>query len=306
MRLKYVFLPLAALLILLPYRVPAYIVSLTLLIFMYIILAESWNIISGYTGYVSFGHVAFFGLGAYAAAILITKAAIPWYFASIIGGAVAVVLSLVIGFPCLRLKGPYFAIALLGLNEAVRLGVSSWESLTGGGYGLHLPPEFNLIPIYYAMGGTALIVVFLTYRLAISKFGLSLIAIREDEVAAEAMGINTTKYKLMAFALSAFFPGVAGGIYAWYISYIDPDTVFAVLITVQMIIMTMFGGAGTVLGPVIGAASLTLISEMFWIRFPFLHQALFGVLIVGVVILMPGGVMAMLKHSGIVPDKRGY
>ena len=295
---------LAAALALYPMVGTGYGVRAMLQLFMWIALAGSWNLISGLTGYVSFGHVAFFGAGAYAGAILIAKAGWPWLPAALAGGAAACVLALVIGYPCLRLKGPYFAIAMLGLNEVMRIIASSWESLTKGGTGITLPPVLNIVPLYFAMGLTALAVALVSRAVVRSKFGLRLLSIREDEVAAEAMGINTARHKLAAFALSAMGPGVVGGFFAEYTSYIDPVSVFPVLTTVTMIIMTLFGGQGTVLGPVIGSVALYFFQDYVWARFLFLHQALFGALIVAVVLCMPSGIMGLLRAQGWVP--RGY
>ncbi|MFQ5830686.1 MAG: branched-chain amino acid ABC transporter permease, partial [Candidatus Methylomirabilia bacterium] len=271
---------------------------------MYIALASSWNIISGYTGYVSFGHVAFFGVGAYVCAIMITRQGMPWVPAVLVGGAGAALLSLILGFPCLRLKGPYFAIVMLGIGEIMRVTVLYFEDLTEGGFGISFPHPDATIPSYFAMGITAAAVVALSQWLANSKFGLRLMSIREDELAAEAMGINTTKYKIVAFVLSAFFPGVAGGIYAYYLSYIEPESTFAVLITINMAIMTIFGGRGTVLGPVVGAASLYVMSELVWIRFPFLHLALFGAIIIVVILFMPRGIMGLVGAKGVLVRAR--
>ncbi|MBI4639147.1 MAG: branched-chain amino acid ABC transporter permease [Candidatus Tectomicrobia bacterium] len=290
--------------LLIPKMTTPYILSIMLNIALSIALAGSWNIISGFTGYVSFGHVAFYGVGAYTAAILITRFGWHWFPTSLLGGGTAIALSLLIGYPCLRLKGPYFAIAMLGLSETVRIIAQVWASLTGGGSGLSLPPVRDIIPTYYVMGFSALAVVMITSLLANSKFGLKLMAIREDETAAETMGIHTTRCKLLAFMLSAFFPGVVGGFHAWHLSYIDPITVFDVLKTIQMIIMTMFGGAGTVLGPVIGAVFLNLLSEVLWARFAFAHQAIYGALIVVVVIFMPGGVISLLRDYKLIPMTR--
>jgi len=248
--------------------------------------------------------VAFFGMGAYTGALLISRLGVHWLLASGAGGGMAALLAAAIGWPCLRLKGPYFAIAMLGLNEVMRIIASSWESLTKGGTGITLPPVLNIVPLYFAMGLTALGVACLSRAIVRSKFGLRLIAIREDEVAAEAMGINTARHKLAAFMLSAVGPGVVGGLFADYTSYIEPVSVFPVLTTVTMIIMTLFGGQGTVLGPVIGAASLYFIQDYVWARFLFLHQTLFGALIVAVVLYMPRGMMGLLRDRGWVP--RGY
>jgi branched-chain amino acid transport system permease protein len=285
----------------LPFFVSSYIVTFTIQLFMWIALAGSWNIISGFTGYVSFGHVAFFGTGAYTGAILISKAGWHWLPAGLAGSVTAAALALVMGYPCLRLRGPYFAIAMLGLNEVVRALVSYFEGLTGGGSGISLPPILTLQPVYYAMGGAALAVVLLTYRIMTSRFGLRLLSIREDELAAEVMGINTARLKLYAFLLSAAFPGIVGGFYAWYLSHIEPLGTFPLITTITMIIMCLFGGKGTVLGPVVGATVLSIFQELVWARFLFVHQAIFGALIVGVVLLMPKGILGLLQERYRLP-----
>ena len=254
-------------------------VRFMLQLFMWIALAQSWNIISGLTGYVSFGHIAFFGMGAYTAGILIVK----------------------LGWPCLRLKGPYFAIAMLGLNEVLRVAVSYFEGLTGGGSGLSLPALYASVPIYYAMGLVALAVTALTYVIITSRFGLRLMTIREDEVAAEAMGINTFRYKLYAFLLSAVGPGIVGGLAARDQSYIEPISVFPLIMTITMIVMVLFGGKGTIWGPVLGAVLLFTLQEMIWARFIYVHQLLFGVIIVAVVLLMPRGILGVLQQKYNLP-----
>jgi len=292
------FLAVTALLGLFPLVANPYHISFFVITFMYIALAQSWNIISGYAGYISFGHVSFFGVGAYTTTLLIVKLGVSWLIAAVLGGVATTVLSVIVGYPCLRLKGPFFAIGMLGLSQLLMLIVMMLHSITGGGEGIALPPIVRTVPTYYAMGLTAMVVVLLTYWISKSKLGLRLMAIREDEVAAEVMGINTTNYKLAAFMLSAFFPGIAGGINAWYVNFIDPPSVFAVLISIQMVIMATFGGRGTVWGPVLGAVTLNLFSEFFWARFPFLHQGLFGLLIVVVILFMPRGIMGFLRDRG--------
>jgi branched-chain amino acid transport system permease protein len=269
--------------------------------FMWIALAGSWNLISGLTGYVSFGHVAFFGIGAYAGAILVTTAGWPWPVAALAGGAAAVVLAALIGYPCLRLKGPYFAIAMLGLNEVLRALVSYFEGLTGGGSGLSLPTLDASRAIYYAMGGLAAAVVAATYLIVTSRFGLRLMTIREDEIAAEAMGIDTFHHKLGAFLLSAAGPGVAGALTARDQGYIEPISVFPLIVTVTMIVMVLFGGKGTVWGPVLGAVALFVIQEIVWSRYPHAHPLLFGAIIVAVVLLMPRGVLGLLQLKYRLP-----
>jgi branched-chain amino acid transport system permease protein len=284
-----------------PMEATGYGIRFMLQLFMWIALAQSWNLISGLTGYVSFGHVAFFGAGAYTAGILIARLGWPWLLASVAGGIMAMVFALVIGWPCLRLKGPYFAIAMLGSNEVLRVAVSYYEGLTGGGNGLSLPTLYASVQIYYVMGLLALAVTGLTYVIITSRFGLRLMTIREDELAAEAMGIDTFRYKLYAFLLSALAPGIAGGLAARDQGYIEPISVFPLITTITMIVMALFGGKGTIWGPVLGAVLLFTLQELVWARFIYLHQLLFGAIIVGVVLLMPRGILGVLQQKYNLP-----
>lgn len=286
----------------LPFILPNYRTAFLLLTFMYVTLASSWNVIAGYTGYVSFGHAAFFGLGAYTAALLILKLGTHWLLASVAGGVVAALVAVPLGFILLRLRGPYFAIAMLGLSAAFEVVANSWVSLTRGGAGLNLPPALNLVQVYFAMGIAMAAVIGLSYRIVTSRYGLRLFAIRDDEQAAEVLGINTTLHKVSAFVVSAFFPGLVGGFYAWNLAYIDPNSVFRPILSIGMVIMTMFGGIGTVAGPVLGGVLLTVISEGLWSRLPEFHRAAYGVLIVVVVLSMPGGIMNLLRKRGVVPQ----
>jgi branched-chain amino acid transport system permease protein len=289
------------LLALYPLVATGYGIRFMLQLFMWVALAQSWNLISGLTGYVSFGHVAFFGTGAYAAAILVTTHGWHWVPASSMGGVAAVVLALIIGYPCLRLKGPYFAIAMLGLNEVMRVLVSYFEGLTGGGLGISLPILYASVQIYYGMGLAAIVVTAAVYLIITSRFGLRLMTIREDEIAAEAMGIDTARYKLYAFLLSAFIPGVVGGLFARDQGYIEPISVFPLLTTITMIVMALFGGKGTIWGPVLGAVMLFVFQEFVWARFLYLHQILFGAIIVFVVLLMPRGILGVLQQRYHLP-----
>ena len=276
-------------------------VRFMLQLFMWIALAQSWNIISGLTGYVSFGHVAFFGTGAYTAGILILKAGWPWLAASLAGGVAASALALVIGYPCLRLKGPYFAIAMLGLNEVMRVLASYFEGLTGGGLGLSLPTLYASGAIYYAMALSALAITAVAYAIITSRFGLRLMTIREDEVAAEAMGIDTASHKLAAFLISAFAPGVVGGLFARDQGYIEPISVFPMVTTITMIVMALFGGKGTVWGPVLGAVLLFTLQEIVWARYIYLHQLLFGAIMIVVILMMPRGILGLLQTRYRLP-----
>jgi len=283
-----------------PLEATGYGLRVGLQLFMWIALAQSWNLISGLTGYVSFGHVVFFGTGAYTASLLV-NAGMPWPLACLSGGGAGALLALIIGWPCLRLKGPYFAIAMLGLNEVMRVIVSYAEGLTGGGNGLSLPTLDASRSIYYAMGLVAAAVTAVTYAIVTSRFGLRLMTIREDEVAAEAMGIDTLRYKIYAFMLSAIGPGIVGGLSARDQGYIEPISVFPLIMTITMIVMALFGGKGTIWGPVLGAVVLFIFQEAVWARFVYLHQLLFGAIIVTVVLLMPRGILGVLQQKYNLP-----
>ncbi|HEV2107911.1 MAG TPA: branched-chain amino acid ABC transporter permease [Thermomicrobiales bacterium] len=294
-------------LIILPSRANDYSVSLTLTVLLTICMASSWNLISGFTGYVSFGHAGFFGIGAYTGALLIYYDVVHWALAMLLAGLMTTAIALVIGYPTLRLRGPYFAITMLGLTELARIIVTSWESLTFGGRGVYLPILYERsewLTNYYAMLILTVTVVLLSYAVGTSRFGLRLFSIRDDEGAAQAMGIDTTRHKLAAFALSSFFPGVAGAIYARHTGYIDPLAFFAVIWSIRAIATSILGGQGTILGPIIGAVVLTLVSEQVWALDPNAYQMIFGGLIVLVVLFMPGGLIALLQRLAWLPRSR--
>ncbi|HEY1245794.1 MAG TPA: branched-chain amino acid ABC transporter permease [Hyphomicrobiaceae bacterium] len=291
---------LALVLTLLPHGLSVYVRSFALFTMMYVVLALSWNIISGFTGYTSFGHVAFYGIGAYACAILVADYAWYWVPTLFVGALVAAVVAVTLGYPVLRLKGPYFAIAMLGVAEGTRVVVTVWDSLTHGGVGISLPSTENSMSTYYAMLVLMLMTIAVAYVVGHSRFGVRLNAIREDEVAAEALGINVTRYKLAAFVLSAVFPAAAGGIQAYKVLYIEPASVFFVQITIAMALMSMLGGKGTVIGPIVGAVLLYTAQELTWINFPTAHLIAYGVFIIVVARFMPRGLMGFAIDRGWV------
>ncbi len=295
---------LVALVALLPAIASPYAVAFVLVLFMYLALATSWNVISGFAGYVSFGHVAFFGIGAYTSALLVVRQNVAWPIASVAGGLAATIAAAALGWVSLRLRGPFFAISMLGFSETLRVIATAWSSLTGGAYGISLPPTRDLTPFYAAMAALAAAGVVLNLAIARSDFGLRLLAVREDEAGAEAAGVDTTRCKLAAFALSAVLPGIAGGVYARYISYIEPQSVFAVFITAQMLVMTIFGGRGTVLGPVVGVVTLSIVAELTWVHFPSVHKALYGLIIMSIVLFLPDGIVDVLKAKRLLPRTR--
>ena len=281
-----------------PGTVSVYLRSFLMFTMMYVVLALSWNIISGFTGYTSFGHVAFYGIGAYACAILVTDHGWHWIPTLLAGAVVAALVALAIGYPVLRLKGPYFAIAMLGAAEGTRVIATVWDSLTHGGLGISFPNVENSFPTYYAMLILMVLTIAVAYVVGHSRFGVRLNAIREDEGAAEALGVNTTLYKLVAFGLSAIFPAAAGGIQAYKVLYIDPPSVFFVQITIAMALMSMLGGKGTVVGPIVGAVLLYTIQELTWVNFPTAHLIAYGLFIIIVARFMPRGLMGFAIDRG--------
>lgn len=264
-------------------------------LFMLAILAESWNIIGGFTGYASFGNVAFFGIGAYTTGVLLTRAGLAFALALPAGGLVAMLFAALVGLPILRLKGHYFAIATLGVAETMREVVYNLE-VTGAGTGLVMPIARNPLIFFYLMLGILGATTAVNWWLSASRFGYGLIAIREDEDAAAVMGINTPLYKAVAFALSGAFTGLAGGVYAYWITFIDPDAVFRVIVTIQMIIMAVFGGMGTVLGPLLGALMLSAAAEVLATQLVTLAELFNGLIIILVVLFMPKGVADLIRQ----------
>lgn len=228
------------------------------LIAMFVALAASWNIIGGLTGYAAFGNVAFFGLGAYTAAVLVDphKGHQPFAVALLAAPAVPAIFAVLIGIPLLRLRGHYFAVATLGAGVALGEVIKNVEWL-GGATGL-FPPIMRRADVlfFYLMAGTAILAVLATWLVKRSRFGYGLIAIRENEEAARVLGVNTTLYKVSAFALAAVFAGLAGGVFAQWNSFVSQENVFPIEYNVYMILMALVGGAGTVFGPVAGAIVL--------------------------------------------------
>ncbi|HXI55635.1 MAG TPA: branched-chain amino acid ABC transporter permease [Polyangia bacterium] len=270
--------------------------------FMLAVLAESWNIIGGFTGYASFGNAGFFGVGAYATGILLTVGKLPFALALPAGGAMAMAFAALIGTAVLRLKGQYFAIATLGVTETTREIVYNLN-ITGGGGGLSLPMVRSPLPFFYMMLAVLVAAVLINFWIARSRFGYGLRAIREDEDAAAAMGIPTARYKTLAFALSGGLAGLAGGVFGYWITFLDPGEVFKVSWTIRMIIMAVFGGAGTVLGPLLGSAVLVAIFEGLSTQLETLAELCNGLVVIAVVLFMPQGLIDAIAHRRLSPRK---
>jgi len=259
------------------------------------VLAQGWNIIGGYAGYASFGNSVFYGLGSYGVAIAMVQWELPFAAGLALGVVFAVAFALLLGMPVLRLRGHYFAIATLALAQVMTAIVSNIE-LAGQNIGLVLPP-LNNDPLFYELSLGLLALATLTVAwLTRSKFGFGLIAIRENEEGAAVMGVNTTLYKVAAFALSGVFSALAGGIHAYWITFLDPESAFDISLNVKMIIMAVFGGAGTVLSPVVGAFSLSAISELLSSEITSVAGLFFGMVIVAAVVLMPRGLADVLRR----------
>jgi len=259
------------------------------------VLAQGWNIIGGYAGYASFGNSVFYGLGSYGVAIAMVQWELPFGVGMVFGVLLAVAFALLLGLPVLRLRGHYFAIATLALSQVMAAIVSN-VGIAGQNIGLVLPP-LNNDRLFYELALGLLVIATLTiWWLTRSRFGFGLIAIRENEEGAAVMGVNTTLYKVLAFALSGVFSALAGGIHAYWITFLDPESAFDISLNVKMIIMAVFGGAGTVLGPIVGALSLSAISEVLASEVTSIAGLFFGLVIVAAVALMPRGLADMLRR----------
>ncbi len=267
-------------------------------ILMYAATAYGWNLIGGYTGYVSFGNVTFFGLGAYCSAVLsqnhVDNLLADVALAAIVSAAFAVLL----GFPLLRLRGPYFGIATLGVGLAVSDIVANLDAL-GGTSGLALHQDnAHFWVYYYAMWAVALASILGTYAIARSKLGYAFVAIRENEDAAAVLGISPTRYKIAAWAIGAAMAGAAGAVFAVANGFIDPSITFAPDSNVFPIVMTILGGIGTVAGPFIGSLVLAGVNELLQRYFVNAHTLFFGAMIVLVVLLLPRGLVWLFGLRG--------
>jgi branched-chain amino acid transport system permease protein len=258
-------------------------------------LAQSWNIIGGYTGYPSFGNSVFYGLGGYGVAIAMVQYGLPFPVGLAIGIGLAVGFAILLGLPVLRLRGHYFAIATLGLAE-VMTAIVSYLEIAGRNVGLILPLVKG-DALFFELSLILLVVTTLAVTwISRSRFGFGLIAIRENEQAAAVMGVNTTLYKILAFALCSVFAAVAGGIHAYWITYLDPGSAFDVALNVKMIIMAVFGGPGTIFGPVLGAFVLSAISEILAAKVTSLASIFFGIVIIAAIVFMPRGFANLVRR----------
>lgn len=278
-----------------------YFLRLGTTVLMYAVLALSWNFIGGMAGYPSFATAAFFGLGAYTGGV-VQKLGVGMWVAWGLAGLLALIFAAALGLALLRLRGHYFAIASLVVAEVLREIINSATDLTGGGMGLNLPlragqsVEQQAVFFFWTMLGLAALATAMTLFVKYGKLGFGLRCIQQNEAAADMLGVNTTLYKTSAFALSAVFTGIAGAVYASWVNYIEPPDVFDVLYSVKPIVMVLLGGAGSVLGPIVGAGLFLGLEELVWRRFLEVHSGVLGLLIVLLVLFLPRGLAGLVRH----------
>jgi len=280
--------------IFLPHFVSGYWVRVITTIFMYAVISQGINLMSGYMGYLPFGNAMFFGVGAYITAIGMSKG-LSFLAVLPLAALTAILVSILFGLPVLRLRGHYFAIATIGMSGALLAVVQNATEITGGAMGTTLPiidksPEVTYNYFYLAMLALMVITTLTIYLIIKSKFGFGIRSIKANEEAANSMGINTTYHKVIAWAISALFTSIAGALYAYWMSFIGPDEVFDIMIAVNTIVIMLIGGAGSILGPIIGAFVISLLSEVVWSTFLEYHLAVLGITIIIIVFFVPKGI----------------
>lgn len=284
-----------------------YWLHMLLFVYMNVAVASSWNIIGGYAGYISLGHNVFFAIGGYAAAILFAYHGISPFIAAPIAGVIATGIGFVLGWVMLRTRGPTFIISTIALVLLAKIALDNWDYI-GGANGMSLPlvplpVEVVKLPFYYGMLLIAIGAVWLSFRIRRSKFGLGLRAISQDETRAEVAGIPTGWYKILAFATSGLFVGMAGALWGYYLTFLRPTIFLSILIGAKIVLMTILGGRGTVAGPVVGAILFVAANEFFVSYFGAseLNIAATGALLILALLFFPDGIVGTLKHRGRLP-----
>lgn len=298
-------------LLLLPLILDKYLLGIFVMIFFYAYLGQSWNILTGYTGHISLGHALYVGIGAYTSTFLAMNHGVSPWLGMWIGGLLATAVGLAIGFLGFRfgLRGVYFVILTISFAEISRLVVSHLPALGGfAGIFLDFKPSFwnfqfrGNLPYYYVSLGFMVLSVVVARLLEVSRAGQFMVAVREDESAAEALGVNSFRYSMMAIGLSAFMTSLAGTFYANYIFYINPNSVLGMGLSIELILRPIIGGLGTPLGPVLGSFLLTPLSEISRAYFARgglegLHLILYGVLAILVVLFMREGILVYVRRA---------
>ncbi|MEC7490153.1 MAG: branched-chain amino acid ABC transporter permease [Pseudomonadota bacterium] len=268
-----------------------YITGVALTLLMWIALTQSWVVLSAMTGYISLGHAVFFGAGAYV--MVLTFGVLPFWISVLTAGAATGVLALLVGYPCLRVRGPYFVILTFGLAELVKYIVINVEAALGK-FGRLLMGAPSLDQLFYVILVLAVSSMIITYTVRRSRFGAGLRAIRENEEAAETVGINVARFKVLAFALSAIIPGMVGSVVVLRTTYFEPLDVFNPITSFTIVSMAIIGGGDDVPGPVYGACFLVLLQELLWANWPEIYMILLGAFLVGFVLRAPDGIQGWL------------
>jgi len=293
-----IILVLLILLVALPFYGSAYNVVLLTSILMYIILTVSWVLFSGPTGYMSLATAAFFGVGIYTSALLLpnTGQHLPLLAVVVLGGLVSSIVALGVGALTLRLRGIYFAIFTFGLVVLILELLNWWEHSVTGTRGRFVMLVDNDV-IFYIMVAIFILLMLTTYFIRRSKFGLALQSIGENEEAAAHRGINVTMVKVITFAISAFFMGAAGTVWATKLTYIDPYMAFNPFISFMPVLMAIFGGMGQLYGPVIGAAVFAYLQEILQTRFPYAYMLIFGLVLIAAILYLPNGLVGLIQKG---------
>ena len=283
----------AALALLFFVLVPKIAVSNAFIFYMlfWITLASSFNMIYGFVGYLPFGFVMFYGVGTYMTAILWSRFQVPIPLCILGSGLAGVILALLFA-PTLRLRGIYFSIVNFSCAMVLRIVVANMpEKWTGGSFGITLSHAYRPLLSYYFMVILMVVTVLVAFLLLKSRLGVALRCVRDDEAAASAMGINVGLCRLKAWLLAALFPSLAGGIEAWYTAIVDPDTSFNLMITTKAVVYSMFGGLGTIIGPILGAVFMYSLDDFIWGTFPLMNLLVLGIMIVFLVLFLPRGIV---------------
>jgi branched-chain amino acid transport system permease protein len=290
------YMGLAALALLPLFGFSSYAMHIAILVIMWCVIGMAWNLLGGFCGQVSFGHAAFFGVGAYTAGMLYSKLGISGWWGIPASVVIVTLFSLLIGYICLRLRGPYFALATLSVGVIMRIVAENLVGVTGGDLGIMIRERTWIGKTWYYY--IILLIAVLTFvavrQIVRSRLGYYFVAIREDQDAAESLGINTTLYKTIALSVSAVITGLAGAFYMNYMGYIDPKVVFALHdISIITIMVVMVGGAATFGGPIVGAGIMVLLAEVIR-SIPKLgtaHHTFFGILLIVIIIYLPNGIV---------------
>ncbi len=293
----------------LPFEAVSYVLRVLTLGLIYLVLAQSYDIVGGTMGYVNLGHIAFFGVGAYGFGITYNAgySLVPSLAVAV---AVVAVFAALISYPFFRLRGAYFSLAAFGLVKLMEYVTNNLGWLTGGSNGLKIAAADRTVPMYFLTLGLVVLAILSTWLINRSRLGLAMKSIREDEGVARDFGVPTLRVKTQALVISSLFPAALGGLYMWYLNYINPAEVFGLKIALQPVAMALLGGTGLTIGPVVGTVFLYAAEELISAEFPYLQNAMLGLIIVLVGLFVPGGLVRIgpiqrfLERIGLLEEDK--